>query len=168
PQSLEPLSRDEWEQSVQTHLSGTFHLLSQAWPLFLQQRYGRALTIAPGVRLGRGNPPLGRATAASGLAGMVSALALEGASHNIMVNCVAPPPGEALGLPLGQREGIGVEETICEVVAHLVSEAARTNGALMEVDAGTLRRVAMVRMDAGALSLPGRTQQAAHSPRPGI
>jgi 3-oxoacyl-[acyl-carrier protein] reductase len=84
------MSPDEWEEVIDTDLSGPFRCIKQALPGMVAQRFGRIVTVGSisGV-LG----PVGQANyaaAKAGLAGMSKSVSREVGKRGITVNVVAP------------------------------------------------------------------------------
>ena len=75
---------------LDVHLMGAVHLVKAAWPHMVAQKYGRILmtTSSTGLYGNFGQSNYGAAKLA--LVGLMQTLALEGAKHDIRVNCLAP------------------------------------------------------------------------------
>ena len=75
---------------LDVHLMGAVHLVKAAWPHLVAQKYGRILmtTSSTGLYGNFGQSNYGAAKLA--LVGLMQTLALEGAKHDIRVNCLAP------------------------------------------------------------------------------
>jgi 3-oxoacyl-[acyl-carrier protein] reductase len=84
------MSQEEWDQVIATNLTSVFRLSRICIRDMVKARFGRIINIASVVAY-TGNA--GQANYAAAKAGMVSlskSLALEVASRNITVNCIAP------------------------------------------------------------------------------
>jgi 3-oxoacyl-[acyl-carrier protein] reductase len=80
----------DWEQVLETNLSGAFRCIQQATKPMMKQRYGRIINVSSVVGA-MGNPGQANYVAAkAGLEGLTKAVAKELASRNITVNAVAP------------------------------------------------------------------------------
>ena len=81
---------DEWGQTLQTNLTGAFHMLTQAGPIFDKQRDGAVILI--GSRSGEQGMTGQAAYAASkaGLMGLMRTAAQEWGRWNIRVNAIFP------------------------------------------------------------------------------
>jgi NAD(P)-dependent dehydrogenase (short-subunit alcohol dehydrogenase family) len=75
---------------LDVHLMGAVHCTKAVWPLMMAQKYGRIVmtTSSTGLYGNFGQSNYGAAKLA--LVGLMQTLALEGAKHDIRVNCLAP------------------------------------------------------------------------------
>jgi 3-oxoacyl-[acyl-carrier protein] reductase len=81
---------DEWDQVIAVNLTAAFRLSRAVLRGMMKKRWGRIIAITSVVGE-TGNPGQGNyAAAKAGLVGMSKSLAIEVASRNITVNCVAP------------------------------------------------------------------------------
>ena len=90
-QTFAALSDDDWDAVVATSLDGFFNVVQPlVMPMVRARQGGRILTLASvsGVTGNRGQ--VNYSAAKAGLIGATKALAVELASRNITVNCVAP------------------------------------------------------------------------------
>jgi 3-oxoacyl-[acyl-carrier protein] reductase len=130
------MSQEEWDQVIATNLTAVFRLSRFCIRGMVKARWGRIVNISSVVAF-TGNPGQANYSAAKG--GMVSfskSLAIEVASRNITVNCIAPGFIETdmtKKLSDEQREKllsavpmkrIGQPEDIAQTVAFLASEGA--------------------------------------------
>lgn len=87
---LAMMHTEQWQQVIDTNLTGTYLMAKQAVLLMLKKRYGRIINItSPVARLGFS----GQANYAASKAGQVAltkSLAKEVAKKKITVNCVSP------------------------------------------------------------------------------
>lgn len=128
------LSPEDWDQVIGTNLSGFYNVLHPViMPMIRRRQPGRVVTLSSvsGVAGNRGQ--VNYSAAKAGIIGATKALAIELASRQITVNCVAPglirtdmtataPVEEALKLiPAGR---IGEPEEVAGVVAFLMSREA--------------------------------------------
>lgn len=79
---------DEWDNEVKLCLNSAFYCIKEAWADMCAAKWGRVInmTSVAGVMGGSGQTSYGAAKA--GLIGLAKSAALEGARHNITVNCV--------------------------------------------------------------------------------
>lgn len=143
------MSQEEWDQVIATNLTSIFRLSRLCIRDMVKARFGRIINIASIVAY-TGNP--GQANYAAAKGGMVAfskSLALEVASRNITVNCIAPGFIETdmtKKLTAEQREKllssvpmkrIGQVEDIAHAVAFLASdEASYITGMTMHINGG--------------------------------
>lgn len=85
------LSGEDWDQVLHTNLDGFYNVIQPLlMPMVRQRRGGRIVTLASvsGVAGNRGQ--VNYSASKAGIIGATKALAVELASRNITVNCVAP------------------------------------------------------------------------------
>ncbi len=139
----------DWDQVIAVNLTAAFRLSRAAVFPMMRRRYGRIIGITSIVGV-TGNPGQGNYTAAkAGLIGMTKSLALEVASRNVTVNCVAPgfiksPMTDALNekirtailerVPAGR---LGLPADVAAAIVFLASdEAAYVTGQTLHVNGG--------------------------------
>lgn len=81
---------DDWQAVIETNLSAVFRLSRLVMRAMMKARNGRIINITSVVGASGNAGQANYAAAKAGVAGMSRALALELASRNITVNCVAP------------------------------------------------------------------------------
>jgi NAD(P)-dependent dehydrogenase (short-subunit alcohol dehydrogenase family) len=127
---------------LDTHLKGALYVTRPAFEVMRRQRYGRIVstTSASGLYGNFGQANYGAAKA--GLVGLTRVLAVEGATHDIKANAIAPLAQtrmtEGMFGDLGARMG---PETVSPVVAFLASEACDLTGTIFAVAGGRVARV---------------------------
>tara|TARA_R110000868_G_scaffold102678_3_gene282879 strand:+ start:180 stop:920 length:741 start_codon:yes stop_codon:yes gene_type:complete len=128
------LEGDDWDQVLTTNLDGFFNVIHPlTMPMIRRRDGGRIVTISSvsGIIGNRGQ--VNYSAAKAGIIGATKALAVELATRNITVNCVAPgvietamiekaPVEEILKMIPMQR--LGKVEDVCGIVAFLLSEEA--------------------------------------------
>jgi 3-oxoacyl-[acyl-carrier protein] reductase len=143
------MKRADWDDVLNTNLSGTFLLTQSLLSAMLKNRWGRIVNISSVVgRTGQAGQ-VNYAASKAGLIGFTRAMAREVASRGVTVNAVAPgyieTPMTAVldekqrtamlaGIPLG-RPGTDLE--IAQAVAFLASDAAAyITGHVLDVNGG--------------------------------
>jgi 3-oxoacyl-[acyl-carrier protein] reductase len=143
------MSDDDFQDVVDTNLTGTFRIVKRASKGMLRARSGRIILISSVVALLGSPGQANYAASKAGLIGFARSLARELGSRSITVNVVAPGPVETdmfaalsddrraeltASVPLG-RAATAAE--IAGVTAFLASpEAAYITGAVIPVDGG--------------------------------
>ena len=140
---------EDWDAVLRTNLTGAHLCIQQALGAMLKQRSGRIINLSSVVAR-TGNPGQANYVAAkAGLIGLTRAIAVEVASRNITVNCVAPgfiatPMTDVLSqeikdrmktmIPLGR---FGSNKDITAAIVFLASdEASYITGQVLEVNGG--------------------------------
>ena len=146
---LMKMTDDEWYNVMRIDLEAPFRLMRSAVRGMMKRRYGRVINISSAVGA-VGNPGQANyAAAKSGLFGLSKSAALELATRNITINCVAPglidsPMIEQI--PAGHREQleksipvgrVGKPEEVAAAVGFLASsEASYITGHVLHVNGG--------------------------------
>lgn len=88
--SFKNMALDDWDLLINVHLNGTAYVTHAAWPIMYEKNYGRIVftSSTSGIYGNFGQANYGAAK--MGMLGLMNVLALEGASHNIKVNTLAP------------------------------------------------------------------------------
>jgi 3-oxoacyl-[acyl-carrier protein] reductase len=144
----------EWAETLETNLSGPFHVLRAALP-HLQQAPGRAAVVNVGSVVSMNGGSFGPAYAAAkaGLEGLTRSAARDLGPLGIRVNCVAPGPLEsplvealpeallaAMAAQTPLRRLGSFEEAAAAIVWLLSPAASYINGQTLVVDGGRLMR----------------------------
>ena len=130
--SFAKMSLDDFRLVVDVHLMGAAICTKALWERMCEQRYGRIVltTSSSGLYGNFGQANYGAAKMA--LVGLMQTLAIEGAKHNIRVNCLAPSAATQM------TEGVLSEESrrvldparVSPGLLALVSEDAPTRAIL--------------------------------------
>jgi 3-oxoacyl-[acyl-carrier protein] reductase len=140
---------EEWSDVIRINLEAAFRLARAALKPMMRARHGRIISITSVVG-STGNPGQANyAASKAGLVGMSKALALEVATRNITVNCIAPGFIQSAMtdvLPDAQREALlarvpagrlGAGEDIGAAAVFLASrEAGYVTGQTIHVNGG--------------------------------
>jgi len=143
------MKKEDWDQVIDTNLSGIYRICRSLVPSMVKARYGRIVNVTSVVARS-GNPGQANyAAAKAGIEGFTRSLARELASRNITVNCVAPGfiDTDMTGkLTEGQREALlgqvpmkrlGKPEEVAGGVTYLLSDhAAYVTGITLDINGG--------------------------------
>ena len=88
--SFKNMTLDEFDLVIDVHLRGTAYVTRHAWPIMYEKNWGRVVLTSStsGIFGNFGQANYGAAKMA--MLGLMNVLAIEGASHNVRVNCLAP------------------------------------------------------------------------------
>jgi len=143
------MSQDDWDQLIATNLTSVFRLCQPCIRNMIKDRWGRIVNISS-IAGCIGSPGQTNYSASkAGLIAMSRSLAIEIATHNITVNCIAPGCIEtdmAHRLTDAQKEALlamvpmkraGSPQDIANACAFLVSDdASYITGATIHVNGG--------------------------------
>jgi 3-oxoacyl-[acyl-carrier protein] reductase len=143
------MKRKDWDEVLNTNLTGTFLLTQAIAAAMLRARYGRIISITSVVGQTGQAGQINYAASKAGLIGLTRSLARELGSRNITVNAVAPgyieTPMTAVlnetqraamlaNVPLGRA---GTDNDVAHAVAFLASDdAAYVTGHVLNVNGG--------------------------------
>ena len=148
-QLMMAMESEDWNEVIATNLTGAFHCIKPAAQLMMRRRQGVIINLSSvaATRPGRGHSNY--AASKGGIEAMTKAMAVELASRNIRVNCVAPgviatdmskavreaASDQVLSKILLKR--IGQPEDIAHAVLFLASDwASYITGTVLHVDGG--------------------------------
>jgi NAD(P)-dependent dehydrogenase (short-subunit alcohol dehydrogenase family) len=94
---FEDMTVRELDEVLDVHLRGAFFVTQPAWRIMLAKRYGRIVFTASGAGLFGGEASANYGAAKAGLYGLCRCLAIEGAEHGILVNCLLPAAKTTIG-----------------------------------------------------------------------
>ena len=88
--SFKNMTLDEFDLVIDVHLRGSAYVTKFAWPIMYDKNWGRVVLTSStsGIFGNFGQANYGAAKMA--MLGLMNVLAIEGATHNVRVNCLAP------------------------------------------------------------------------------
>jgi 3-oxoacyl-[acyl-carrier protein] reductase len=137
----------DWNEVIETDLTGVFYCVRAALPGMVAARFGRIVCIGSvSSRVGIAGQA-NYAAAKAGLAGLVRTVAREGGRHGVTANVVAPGLLESkmtAGIPSGQLDryrelaatGKLVDVSDAARAALMCVESASLTGQVIDVDSG--------------------------------
>ena len=145
------MKETEWQEVLDTNLTGVFHCTRQVSKLMIKQRHGIIINLTSIVGLVGNAGQANYSAAKAGVIGFTKAVAKELASRNIRVNAIAPGFIETdmtavlsdtakedilKTIPMGR---MAKPEEVATVAAFLASEEAKyMTGKVLHVDGGMI------------------------------
>ncbi len=143
------MGADDWQQVIDTNLTGAFHVCKAAYRPMMKQRAGSIVTVSSVVGVTGNAGQANYAASKAGLIGFTKSLARELGGRGVRANVVAPGYIETdmtagLGEQVtGAMEGqiplkrLGQPQDIAAAVLFLLSDAAAyVTGHVLHVDGG--------------------------------
>jgi NAD(P)-dependent dehydrogenase (short-subunit alcohol dehydrogenase family) len=114
---FDELTAEEWRRMLGAHLDGAFYLSQLAYRVMKAQGYGRFVFIASSAGL-FGQPDSAHyAAAKAGTMGFANVIAIDGAKHGILANCVLPFGYSRMVWELvGERDELEPEPDLLHVI----------------------------------------------------
>ena len=143
------MTREQWQQVIDTNLSGVFNMTHPVWPGMRARKFGRVITISS-INGQKGQfGQVNYAASKAGDLGLTRSLAQEGARFGITANAICPgyiATEMVMAVPEQVREAIigqipagrlGEAEEIARCVTFLAADEAEfINGATLTVNGG--------------------------------
>jgi len=149
---FEQMTSDQLEPVIDVHLRGAFNVTQPAWSIMKDKGYGRiVLTSSSTGAFGR-ESGTNYAASKAAMFGLGRALALEGAPHGILSNCIlpiapfgrrgpVPPELTAQLVKTGLPAEVAGYEQVAPMVAYLASSACCVSGEAFSAGGGRYARV---------------------------
>jgi NAD(P)-dependent dehydrogenase (short-subunit alcohol dehydrogenase family) len=139
--ALAEFSYDDFEQVLDVHLRGAFHVARPAFPLMQAQGYGRVvLTGSINGLYGKANN-VNYATAKAGLMGLSNTIAIEGAAANVRSNMIIPAAVTRMSAGIDTSKFPPMEpELVAPTVAWLAHESCSISGEMLVAMGGRVAR----------------------------
>lgn len=156
--SFKNMTLDEWDLVMDVHMNGTAYVTHAAWPIMYEKNYGRIVCTSSGSGIWGNFGQSNYGAAKMAMLGFMNVLALEGASHNIKINCLAPGAATRMTADLPGRDPIDVDNPPAErapglvtpAVIYMCSEEAPT-GRIFQAAGGNFSTAAMYANDGSRL-----------------
>jgi NAD(P)-dependent dehydrogenase (short-subunit alcohol dehydrogenase family) len=137
------MTLEDFEAVVAVHLMGTVYCTHAAWPIMLEQGYGRVVVTTSGSATNGNFGQANYAAAKLGVVGLMNVLALEGVRKGVLINAIAPGAATRMTtelIPGEMRDYLG-PGLVSPVVAYLCSESCTDTGHIIWSVAGKVARV---------------------------
>lgn len=141
--SFAKMTEEDWDMIYRVHALGAYRVTRAAWPIMLQQGYGRIVNTTSAAGLYGNFGQANYAFVKRGLIGFSNTLAVEGARKGIKVNAIAPVAGSRLTetvLPPAVVEALK-PELVTPLVIKLCAEDSEETGSVFEVGAGWISKL---------------------------
>ena len=143
--TFKKMSLDDFELVMQVHLTGSVNVTHYAWPIMYEKNYGRIVLTSSGSGIFGNFGQTNYGAAKMGMLGLANVLALEGRSHNIRVNCLAPAATTRMTEDLPGRDPNrppNPPELVSPAVLYMCSDDAPT-GEVIQAGGGRFSRCAV-------------------------
>lgn len=132
---------EDFEQVLDVHLRGAFHVVRPAFPLMQAQGYGRfVLTGSINGLYGKANN-VNYASAKAGLMGMSNTVAIEGAAAGIKSNVIVPAAVTRMSAGIDTSKFPPMDpELVAPAVAWLAHESCSISGEMLVAMGGRVAR----------------------------
>jgi len=121
--SFKNMTLEEWDLVVSVHLNGSAYVTHAAWPIMYEKNYGRIVFTSSGSGIWGNFGQSNYGAAKMGMLGLMNVLAIEGASHNIKVNCLAPGAATRMTATVPGRDPVDIDNPPAERAPSLVTPA---------------------------------------------
>ena len=141
--SFAKMTDEDWDLIYRVHVLGAYKVTKAAWPIMLQQGYGRIVNTASAAGIYGNFGQANYSCAKRGLIGLTNTLAIEGAKKGIKANVIAPVAGSRLTESILPKEVVEAlkPELVTPLVIKLCAENSQETGALFEVGAGWISKL---------------------------
>ena len=141
--SFAKMTDEDWDLIYRVHVLGAYKVTKAAWPIMLEQGYGRIVNTASAAGIYGNFGQANYSFAKRGLIGFTNTLAIEGARKGIKANVIAPVAGSRLTesiLPKEVNEALK-PEYVTPLVIRLCAQDSEETGQLFEVGAGWISKL---------------------------
>jgi NAD(P)-dependent dehydrogenase (short-subunit alcohol dehydrogenase family) len=141
--SFAKMTDEDWDMIYRVHALGAYKVTKAAWPIMLEQGYGRIVNTTSAAGLYGNFGQANYSFVKRGLIGFSNTLAVEGARKGIKVNAIAPVAGSRLTetiLPPAVVEALK-PELVTPLVIKLCAEDSEETGSVFEVGAGWISKL---------------------------
>lgn len=155
--SFVKMSMEDFETVMDVHFMGTVYCTKAAWPLMMDQKYGRIVVTTSGSGLNGNFGQTNYGAAKLAMVGLMNSLELEGARNNIKVNAISPVADTRMTGGLMEEAVLKytVAEHVSTGVAWMCSEACNVSGEILCAAGGYYTAVRWYRSE-GAGFDPGK------------
>lgn len=140
--SFAKMTAAEVDPVLRVHLGGTIWMSKAAWPVLVEQGYGRIINTTSAAGIFGNFGQVNYAAAKAGIIGVTKTLAIEGARHGIRVNAIEPGARTRMTEDLlGDLADSLDPSLVAPLVLWLSSEQCEDSGEVYNVGGGRVARV---------------------------
>lgn len=140
--SFAKMTAAEVDPVLRVHLGGTIWMSKAAWPVLVEQGYGRIVNTTSAAGIFGNFGQVNYAAAKAGIIGVTKTLAIEGARHGIRVNAIEPGARTRMTEDLlGDLADSLDPSLVAPLVLWLSSEECEDSGEVYNVGGGRVARV---------------------------
>ena len=140
--SFAKMTPAEVDPVLRVHLGGTIWMSKAAWPVLVDQGYGRIVNTTSAAGIFGNFGQVNYAAAKAGIIGVTKTLAIEGARHGIRVNAIEPGARTRMTEDLlGDLADSLDPSLVAPLVLWLSSEECEDSGEVYNVGGGRVARV---------------------------
>mmetsp|Transcript_53328 Transcript_53328/g.159103 ORF Transcript_53328/g.159103 Transcript_53328/m.159103 type:complete len:288 (-) Transcript_53328:33-896(-) len=141
--TLKKMTVEEFQDVLDTHVTGGFRVMKAAWPHMTEQKYGRLVFIGSVAGFYGGFGQGNYATAKAALSGLNGICAVEGFKNNILSNyiCTEGITRMTENLVPKDKHGALKAEYAANAVLALCHESCPSTGAMYQTEGGTVRKL---------------------------
>lgn len=121
--SFKNMTLEEWDLVMNVHINGTAYVTHAAWPIMYEKNYGRIVCTSSGSGIWGNFGQSNYGAAKMAMLGFMNVLSIEGASHNIRINCLAPAAATRMTATIPGREPVDASNPPPERAPDLVTPA---------------------------------------------
>jgi NAD(P)-dependent dehydrogenase (short-subunit alcohol dehydrogenase family) len=139
-----------FEHHWRVHVGGHVNVSQAAWPIMVKQKHGKIVLTSSGAGLFGVRNLAAYSSAKGAIHGLMRAMAIEGAEHGILVNCIAPGgftrmQEAALTDPAGlaMMRAAMPPELVAPAIIWLASDRCQVTGQHFSAWAGRFARIAI-------------------------
>ena len=141
-------------------VNGTAYVTRAAWPIMYEKNYGRIICTSSGSGIWGNFGQANYGAAKMAMLGFMNVLALEGRSHNVRVNCLAPGAATRMTATVPGRPDIDIDDPpperapslVTPAVIYMASEEAPT-GKIIQAASGNFSVASMYSNDGVRLGI---------------
>ncbi|HEX2886300.1 SDR family oxidoreductase [Vineibacter terrae] len=149
------MALDDFDEVIKVHLLGSVYVTKAAWQHMIDQKYGRVVLTTSGSGLAGNYGQSNYGAAKAAMVGLMHNLMMEGAKHDIKINCISPVAATRMTQGVMPEELLKrlAPEQISPAVAWLCAEQCDVTGEIVAAGAGWYSRIKLVKTKGAVLNV---------------